>query len=462
MTETIREEGVWWLPRSPKKSRSSGTLVIEGNDARLEAVIGPLADVAPDVFLAPEVIVGRTYKGGAYTCFNGYYGVRSTSHTGSGVHKEATIHADNLLKGQHFRSPKDAKFKEAVWRYSNLHLWMYDAPPIGLNDDQEDIKVVTSKRGKRGGLWDADIGDGINVANDYTFSYQWKTNPSALNFLHLDGVRIRSIKARPFTEFFPLERRFRALVNLLADCQFEIVQEIFRIAPNGFGEVQSIGRRWAGGFTKREDPRRGVEPVSFSTMTDFSKIVSKWFEEDEKLGTIANLYLFGKQNIYLDSANQFLGVMQAIESFHRTFLPGTFMAEKDYSSKVAPAIYSAIPATLASDFSDRLKAAVKFGYEYSLARRLNEIVALLPAVSVFDKVKEKKFRTRSKDTRNTFTHQINDAAHPPMEGGELYSATLRWREVLLALILQRLELPEATIITAVKRLQAREGTYVTL
>lgn len=406
----------WWLPKCRKKWRSSGTLVIEGDETRLEAVMGPLADVAAGTLHGPEVILGRTQKGKVYTCLHTFYTNHSMSHTTSGPLNAVTLSVRNLLRGQHFNKANDVLFKEGEWRYSNLHLWMYDAHPIGFEDQPGGKVTVSSKRGKRGALWDADVGSGITIANDFTFTSSQKTNPATVEFMHLDGVRMRSTKALPFKEFFPLERRFRSLVNLLADCQLEIVDEIFRRDPHAFGEVASVARHWAGGFAKRDDPSRGLEPVSFSGIPDFSKTVKKWFEEHQRLERIANLYLHGKHNVYLDTMNQFLGVLQALESFHRTYHPGVYMPEDDYKKTVRKALLDAIPSTTPPSLKDRLTSAIRFGYELSLLRRLEELTDLLPKDSVFDEVRDKKFRMKTKDTRNTMTHQISDPDNPPMYG----------------------------------------------
>ena len=257
-----------------------------------------------------------------------------------------------------------------------------------------------------------------------------------------------------------MERQFRALVNLLADCQLEVVDEIFRKGPAESGEHVSVGRRWAGGFVDREDPRIGFEPISFSSIPDFSAVISKWFSEYPRLSSTANLYLFGKHNSYLDSDNAFLGVMQALEAFHRTFHPGAFMPEELYKLEIRKSLFDAIPAATPEGLKDRLKSSIKYGYEFSLLRRLEELTDVLPKDCVFDTVRDKKFRVRSKDTRNSITHQIPNPEHPPMNDGELYSATLRWREVLFALILQRLNIPDILIVKAVKCLKRSEGTYI--
>jgi hypothetical protein len=436
--------------------------VIEGNRTRLEAVMGPLANVKKGMVLGPEVILGKTHNGKLYTCLRTFYLDRGTSHTSSGPVKVAKLDLMNLLRGRYYSKEKDVRFKEGAWRYSNLHLWMYDSNPIGFEHQADESVIVSSKRGERGALWNADVGSGIAIANDFTFTSLQSTDPASVEFTHQDGVRIRSIKAISFRRFISVERWFRSLLNTLADCQLEIVEELFRADQDASSEVVSVARHWAGDFAKRENPHRGLEPVSFSAIGDFSKIVRKWFEEQDRLGRIVNLYLYGKHNVYLDSTNQFLGVLQALEAFHRTYHLGVYMPEGEYKKTIRKALLKAIPPTTPPSLKDRLTSAIRFGYEVSLLRRLDQLTESLPKDAVFDKVRDKAFRVRTKDTRNTMTHQISKPHNPPMTGADLYSATLRWREVLLALILQRLELPEAAIVTAVKRLKGREGTFVPL
>jgi hypothetical protein len=203
-------------------------------------------------------------------------------------------------------------------------------------------------------------------------------------------------------------------------------------------------------------------PVPFSSLNNFAEILQRWFASYDRLGPVVNLYLHGKQNAFLDAGNTFLGVIQALEAYHRSFRGDAFMPRAEYDAAVRPLLNAAIPAAITGQFRQRLQSAIEFGFEFSLRRRLRELVDILPVSPVFAEATQADFRNRTVDTRNTMTHQIPHPAFPPMAGAELYNAVLTWREVLYALILLQLGISAEAIVRAVERLQLTRGTYIAL
>jgi hypothetical protein len=262
-------------------------------------------------------------------------------------------------------------------------------------------------------------------------------------------------------DFFRAEYKFRALANFLGDCQLEIDRITCHSSAAGgaTSDIECFDDRIIGGFSQREDARRGVIPVPANEITgNFNGMLERWFNLFDQLGPVVNLYLFGKHNRFLDMNTIFLTLMQALERYHRSFHGGFFMPEDDYDANVRPALSNAIPQEVQGDFRQRLQAAIKFGYEFSLRRRLREAVALLPNTPAFAEAKSATHLNRSVDTRNALTHQIEDPHVQILEGGALYNAINIWREALFALALRTLQVPEVVIDLAVRRLYARRGS----
>jgi hypothetical protein len=457
MKESIREEGKWWAPATPEQV-SAGTLLVDDEGARLESVVGPLANVNiadPQIFHSgPPVLNGLTHAGVTYTLFRNFYsGFRKSVDT------VATLDVVHLLRGRHFENQAAATFREGVFQYSNLHLWLFELDPLKVEPvpgQQRTFKVSHI----RSDLWRADLGDGFVLRNTYSFQRGSSVNPASATFSHTDGIYLTAETERAYTDFLPCEYRFRALVNLLGNCQLEVCSEVFRLDPGS--DVQLIGRHSCGGFTRRDDPRRNQTPVRFASLENFSAVVEGWFAEYSRLKPIVDLYFFGKHNRTLDTGTVFLGVIQALEAYHRTYCPGAFMAQAEYNAKVRPLLDAAIPDGLDGPFRQRLRSAIQYGFEFSLRRRLSELVASLPESDVFATVRQSEFRNRTVDTRNTMTHQIAAPEFPPLQGAELYAAVQRWREVLFALILARIGVGGTVVLAAVERLRRSAGTFVTL
>ncbi len=178
-----------------------------------------------------------------------------------------------------------------------------------------------------------------------------------------------------------------------------------------------------------------------------------WYALHEQLKSVVNLYLFAKQNAHRDIENGFLGMLQAAEGFHRTFGTGQYMAEPEYSQDVRPIQTNAIPQELSHGFKSKLRSMFKWAYEYSLRKKLEELIGSLPATPTFDAVRAPAFVDTTVITRNYFTHRDVASAHLALQGPNLIRAILLWEEVILALFLKRLGLAEAVIDRAIRRLK---------
>jgi hypothetical protein len=251
-------------------------------------------------------------------------------------------------------------------------------------------------------------------------------------------------------------------VNLLGDCQLELAEIKFNaIEVGGPGNVECFDERMTRGFAQREDARRGSMPVPFSEIANqFDGILQRWFELYEQLGPVVALYLFGKHNRYLVQENIFIGLMQALERFHRSFYGGSFIPQAEYDATVRPLLDAAIPPLVQEDFRQRLRSAIQYGYEFSLRRRLRELVAGLPNTGTFAEAKSNALLGASVDTRNALAHQLHGADVSLLTGPAMYNAINIWRETLFALVLDRLGIQPTIIDLAVRRLQASRGTLI--
>lgn len=471
MSLIFREEGLWWVPQNPEQI-SVAALEVASERCTLKSAIGPLSNIGisnGQFPPGPSLLVGRSHSGSLFTCARTFYSKFHQNMTPTGGHGVTDLDVLSIYKGQHFQTLEEVVFRRAGWLYTNLHTWLFDVPPPASLVDVPPLHVeemVGQQRTyqvthQRGDLWDVDIGDGFRLRNDFRFnsSLSYSPNPT-VTFSHLDGIFIESQQPRPIESFRPFEHRFRALVNLLGDCQLEIFSLKCRQAIDQPPEVEVFGDGSRVPFGTRRDARRGGMPLPFSSLQNFNEVVARWNTLYERLEPVVNLYLFGKHNSHLDIGNMFLGVMQALEAYHRSFHNGAFMTAEQYDADVRPVLNAAIPAVVEGAFRQRLQSAIQYGYEFSLRRRLRDLVDALPPSQIFETARNTDFRNRTVDTRNTMVHQIPAPEFPPMEGGDLYNAINVWREVLFALILGQLGVAANTIEGSIQRLRAAQGTFI--
>jgi hypothetical protein len=182
---------------------------------------------------------------------------------------------------------------------------------------------------------------------------------------------------------------------------------------------------------------------------DFKEVVGKWLSLYEKIESPLGLALgiFSSSDMWLNI--EFISLMQALEGLHRALMPGQYMADSEYA-KVANTLSAAIPSTVCKDHRDALKAKIKYGSEYSLRKRLKELIDPLP-----DSIKqlvlgELTVPSKWVDTRNYYTHWDEAGRAEALDGAGMHYAGVRMRLLLRVLYLQQIGVSEQVIVTSLQ------------
>jgi len=131
--------------------------------------------------------------------------------------------------------------------------------------------------------------------------------------------------------------------------------------------------------------------------------MKRWLKKYRLVYTPFSLYksaIYSEKNI----ETKFLLLSQAVESYHRRFRNGYYISESDFRSKVLKPLYKAIPAQLDRSFKQSLKNRLKYNYEYSLKKRIEDLI------SENENILERYFKVpkdlakKIADTRNHLTH----------------------------------------------------------
>jgi hypothetical protein len=121
------------------------------------------------------------------------------------------------------------------------------------------------------------------------------------------------------------------------------------------------------------------------------------------------------------------------------------MDEKDYKT-VRKILSAAIPANLSDPHKDALRAKIKWGYEYSLGRRLSELVNRLSQDLSTRILGEPDGVPRSWiDTRNYYTHWDQNSMAGVLDEVEMHEAGVRLKCFLRALYLDLMGVSQKVI-----------------
>jgi hypothetical protein len=448
MTERWELKGKWWLP-GRKRKLSSGTLIYEPlTGARLVDVVGDLADRRP-VGPGPAIIHGRT-EVGSVTLFDSF-----CVSSGTFLPKaEFTI--ELVVAGKHVTSLRTFKHRTFHVRYSNLEAWMEKAAI------HSEVKKLANKstrhtiRTKWSTLWESKgespkLKMRIGQAERFAGSTLSFSPTHDHHFIFAGPTRVET--------FYQSERLVRGLFDIFTGGQIQ-VERVWTVEPLTHQDfvIFQAGRF---GRNNRRDTNWSHYPVKYSDIANsMPDILGRWFGLRDEVDSTLGLFLLGRHDAHLNVEYVFLSVMQALESFHRVSFPGLYMPAADYKAQVEVPLRAAIPSGIGDDLKSSLKKKFEFANEVSLRRRLKALVLSLPNDPVFGEVRNEDFRSRTVNTRNRYTHALEDGGGIIFNSfAKVYEAVFIWQEVLTALLLAKLGLAQAVVISAVRTMQDSRPTF---
>lgn len=182
---------------------------------------------------------------------------------------------------------------------------------------------------------------------------------------------------------------------------------------------------------------------------EFADIVRRWFSRTERAILATNVF-FGSARPDSSATNvRFLSAMQSAESYHRSFGTGTYMNQANYDDLLGK-LSSAIPTEIHGDHRVSLINRLKYGNEYSLRKRLNELFGRIPK-KLQDQIAGDvpKFVAKAVNTRNYFTHYDSHSKDNSFEGIDVPIAAHRIRLLVIANILHDLGITDDKLVAVI-------------
>jgi hypothetical protein len=154
-----------------------------------------------------------------------------------------------------------------------------------------------------------------------------------------------------------------------------------------------------------------------------AKLLAAWFEKQEQLQPVFDLYFatIYTRRAYIDQ--EFITLMQAIETYHRRTSDETDLPLDDHEKRMA-----AILGVAPTEYREWLQTKLHYANEIVLRKRLKRVIGLSPLVT--KKLlggKQNRFISLAVDTRNYRTHYDPSLADKAARGLELYKLVVRLR-----------------------------------
>lgn len=437
--------GEWWVP-GKSRNKLPGRLEYSPSQGLKLTLSGKLTKQLPPLQVKQlGQLRGRLQSGELFQLIEPRLRLKSIRASG---HGEQVAKARVGVKGQHIRTGTNPRYDAVEVNLTTLREWFhqqwYSYEETEENDDETRVVI------EGGNYVETELPNGmtlriVSVREEYGEDHE-------LTFSDGANLIIKSPSKAHLSKFRETVETFRTMLAMYTG-EWNRITEFSALRRGG---EETNRYQWFEPQELAREPGRVHSffmPLSYRDLESrFDQVVSHWFNRQNKIQEITDLYVplvFGPP---IPTEFYIIGLAQAFEGYHRYTVGGGYMDKESYES-VRQALVEAIPEEVKTDHRRSMKNKIKYGYEFSLRRRLKELLEKLP-----DKLVKKvtddpgRFPNQVADIRNELIHrgtgeQISESVRkemPRLIGDMVQLAT--------AIVFRELELPSDEIGDALNRL----------
>jgi hypothetical protein len=446
--DNFEYKGSWWLPENPA-NKVAGTLVFNKSEGITLELIGSLRPSEPlssSSDFTPMMILGMTTDGNRCTLLDNLL-VNTKSNIFPDNISSERFECEYLFVGYHFYTEEDVQFSALKVNYTYLEEWM-DQQPFSVEYEKYPDCTINYSR---------PIPVEISIP-----CYDTTIRVTSSVSTHHDFYRTVRIDHSSFLGFYPQTSQS---LNWYLELIFNIRNLLMLMMgePTYYKKILGLIDREISDEVK---PRKEFVNIYFSQSTpneikkfrrsdmllpmslieaQISEIFETWLSNSNELHSVYNL--FSSYLYHSDFPVDFglLSLMQALESFHRVTKPGNYLDKEEYSQKYGDALISALPDDTPSDLKMALKSRIKYGYQYSLRKRLNEIFDDIEGLKSLVTSDHKEFVNKVVNFRNYLTHYDEDERPSDLDIENMYTACQSLRILLTIVLLRNLDISDDII-----------------
>lgn len=451
MLEKISTQGYWWS-EADSDNTVPGELTYEPDGRITLKLLSPIRNTEEHLSTGSVVeydrIHGVTEDGKEVTLLNCTQSNTSFSFDNSGIQTSEYV-AASFIRGYAFTQGEDIEFQTATVEYPLLDQW------AGISGVSIDYGF---DEGEEGEPITIDAGDTVQIEYEFQDSHESDVGEytvalsvnADLNQQRVGGFSIdetTQFRIDPHDSGISLDDLMDAVNKLQNFVTIAVRKPTFpsklegKVATNGeFDESVEI----VFDQLPEMDPPTRVHPYKTNfTFADiyenFAEILRTWFDLYSELKPTYDLYFGTKHNNDMYPRNKFLGLTQALETYHRHSEYDDEYLEEPQFEEYYEDLCESIPEEFPNSFRDHLSdGTFKYANEYSLRKRLDklvkdheEVLADLP----WDIGEQVNSIT---NTRNNLTHR----GGPTVDVTELYEMNLIMESLLEACLLTDLGIPK--------------------
>ncbi|OQB99081.1 MAG: hypothetical protein BWX81_00002 [Spirochaetes bacterium ADurb.Bin110] len=448
-------KGFWWLPEN-EEEQLAGILTYKPGEPIFLDLFGAFSKKNGELLSEQhEIILGVSSSGQLFTLVDTSVIQRKSSIPGF---PETRILVNLIYRGLHFSNSAEIRFHTLRVEFSNLDDWVcINGFLIDVDPKKREAKIEYRLPPEV----ECSISDSLKVS----ISFFAKTS------LPRGNPQIEAT-VRQEVEFHIISDQEIPIGDLL---RYQYLLNTFlRVA---IGRSTKVLRLTA--LTERSKIEMGdftcEKPISiyFSQFGDFSKLrtmnpldmlftfpriqdrfgamLSQWFREFSGLEDVFHLYFKTIYDKHLDLTTKLLNFVQAIESFHRKKIGSAYIEKEEYINGLYLRICDSIPSDLDTNFKNSLMNRIKYGYEYSLRKRLEDIFYNFNNGVIHELFGQNRdvLINRIVVNRNYYTH-YDDRSKDLCEGSRLYRLCNNLEVILTVIFLSLLGFTDSEISSMIR------------
>lgn len=437
--------GRWWDPRSPE-IKLPGELKFSDKDVPFLILLDNAQEITEPSLTDAPIMHGYTTDGTMVTLTD----CTSMGLSGSfgSSPKSLRIEAHTAFIGCHFKDKQDICLRGLEVIFDGEDTW---ARYAGFNhtwDQMEDGKRKYNLEYQFPPTLTACVGDYrikaeplLDANRESMFKY------SLCQTIHF---RIEAEEQKSFDEIYDVYWKLRNFLSFAS---------AYAINPLSFkGATRTT--EWAKGLDYEITIRRDVRRVNTNeirhpaealfTLRDvlsyFETCIQAWFNNAEELEPVHNLF-FGtvyKRGMYLES--QLLQAAHALEVLHRRKSSRSVYLEEEEFQDFLSSLHQALNDHGITDGPrDSFKTKMKYMNEYSLRKRIRELLEEMNGILSEIIPDEGEFVQKLVDTRNYLVHYDKELEESRVSGTALLRLIMQARFILEVYLLKSLELPDSLV-----------------
>ena len=465
--------GEWWLPsgrdRCDPPVKHAGTLSFsQGEGIQLDMMGRLRRDKQPkDLLRGPpfKTIWGRSAEGELITLLNSHNSGMTLGTTGAT--ESYSVRTVFVSKNAWVNPDEDITFKLLRLRYTHLADWVgisgFRVPSVEEYDEfikSKKAKIVYKQPSARTSAKVKDYAISIAFGNSWN-AISPVTQEATIKQSTAIFVKPLNSKEISLSEVWALVRGIQHFLSLLTydDPIYPLTIEAEMKAENKQGgdeTTHTFRMLYHRLGTKKPSTELSRHKMLF-TYKDTSRIWRSALRkmiasEDNKLKPVYDQFFaeYFSPSAYVE--DRFMATIRAIEAFHRrTSKKRVYMEEKRYHNTLCKKFFEPVEKARAegkidSSFRDRLRSQLKYGYEFSLRKRLNDLFATYGEefLTLFVDKTKNEFIGEVVDTRNWFTH-FDEKNGAVTDGEELALLNLKLQLFMIALLLRHIGIRQEKI-----------------